>query len=125
MDSLAQASDSTLIELISRGHEAAFVALFDRTLPRSRAELATLPDARHGQILAASYVEVWWLAGCHRAPEVDATTWITGIVRRRVDEALRWTQPDVDPPLTDPRPSYSELEIAALLRRPLGDLPGA
>ena len=125
MDSLAHAGDSTLIELISRGHEAAFVVLFDRTLPTARAELAPLPDAQHGHILAASYVEVWWLAGCHRVPEVDATTWITEIVRRRVDEALRSTQPGVDSPLTGPRPSYSELKIAALLRRPLGDLPGA
>ena len=126
LESLARASDSTLIDLISRGHEAAFVALFDRTSATARAELASLPDnAQSGRILAASYVEVWWLAGCHRAPEADATIWVTGIVRRRVEEALRSTRPGVDPPLTDPISSYSELEIATLLRRPLGDLPGA
>ncbi|MCO8271573.1 hypothetical protein M1L60_13315 [Actinoplanes sp. TRM 88003] len=125
-ESLARASDSTLIELISRGHEAAFVALFDRTSPMARAELGNLPDnVQPGQILAASYVEVWWLAGCHRAPEADATIWITGIVRRRVGEALRSMRPGRDPLLTGPRPSYSELEFAALLRRPVGDRPGA
>jgi hypothetical protein len=105
-----QLSDATLVELISRGSVPAFDALFTRTLPAARAVLTThLPGAdRAGEVLAASYVEVWWLAGCHRAPEVDVTTWITGIVRRRAAEL---------PAGEGPRPSYAELEFAAILRR--------
>ena len=123
---LEQASDSTLIELISRGSVPAFVALFDRTVEAVRAELAALSDdARFGQVLASTYVEVWWLAGCHRAPGIDATDWLTGIVRRRIDDALRGTtRQGMDPAAQGPRPSYSELEMAALLRRPVGNLLG-
>ena len=105
-----QFSDATLVELISCGSVPAFATLFARTSAAARAELvARLPDAgRADEILAASYVEVWWLAGCHRAPEVDVTTWITGIVRRRAAELPTWE---------GPRPSYAELEFAAILRR--------
>ena len=99
-EELEQASDSTLIGLISRGSAPAFAALF-----------------------ASSYVEVWWLASCHRTPGVDATGWITGIVRRRIDDALRGTaRPGMDVAGPGSRPSYSELEMAALLRRPVGNL---
>ncbi|WP_250009785.1 hypothetical protein [Actinoplanes sp. M2I2] len=124
VENLEQASDSTLIELISRGNVPVFVALFDRTVDVVRTDLADFPDdIRSGQILASSYVEVWWLSGCHRAPEAEATSWITGIVRRRVAEARReMAQPDLDAAVPGLRPSYSELEMAALLRRPVGDL---
>jgi hypothetical protein len=121
---LKQADDSTLIDLTSQGSKSAFSALFDRTFESACAELsAYLPAARRSEILAASYVEVWWLAGCHRAPEVGAMSWIIGIVRRRVDEAARWTaRPGVQAGVEGPRPSYAELELARLLRRPVDDL---
>ena len=120
-----QVSDSILIERISSGSLPAFATLFDRTSEAARAELAAgLPGTgRAGAILAASYVEVWWLAGCRRRPKLDATTWVTGIVRRRVADACRTIPRQVrDAALEDPRPSYAELEVAALLRRPVGHL---
>jgi hypothetical protein len=122
---LEQAGDSTLIDLTSQGSKSAFSALFDRTFEAASAQLsADFPDsARRSEILAASYVEVWWLAGCHGGPEVDAMSWIVSIVRRRVDEAARWTpRPGAQPAVEGPRPSYAELELAALLRRPVDDL---
>ena len=105
-------TDATLVELISRGNVPAFAMLFARTSEAARAELAAhLPSVgRAGEVLAASYVEVWWLAGCHCSPDVDVTGWITGIVRRRVAELPAWG---------GPRPSYAELEFAAILRRPV------
>ena len=117
-----QASDSILIERISRGSVTAFAALFDRTSEAARAELAAgLPGA--GEILAASYVEVWWLAGCLRTSKTDATGWITGIVRRRAAEAGRAIQRQGRAAaLEDPRPSPAELEVASLLRRPVDRL---
>lgn len=115
-ENLEQASDSLLIDLISQGSLPAFAALFDRTSGAVRAELASLSGtAAFSHVLASSYLEVWWLAGCHRAPGIDATSWIISIVRRRLGEALR-AMPG------SPRPSYSELEMAALLRRPVSDL---
>lgn len=122
---LEKAADRTLVELISRGSVPAFVALFDRTSGAALAELAGgFPGGgRAGEILAASYVEVWWLAGCHRTPEVDVTSWITGIVRRRMADAARGTPRHGGHAAWEgPRPSYAELEVAALLRRPVGHL---
>lgn len=120
-----QAGDSTLIGLISQGSVPAFAELFDRTAEATRAELAAeFPGtARRTEILAASYLEVWWLAGCHRTPEVDAAAWVGGIVRRRIHEAARGTSRHGEHAASEgPRPSYSELEIAALLGRPVDDL---
>jgi hypothetical protein len=122
---LEQAGNSTLIDLTSQGSRSAFSALFDRTFEAAWAELSAdfLTSTRRGEILAASYVEVWWLAGCHRAAEVDAASWIISIVRRRVDEAARWTSlPGAQAGGEGPRPSYAELELAALLLRPVDDL---
>ena len=112
-----------LIELISRGNVPAFVALFDRTSEAVRALLAVdLTNAGQiRQILAASYVEVWWLAGCHRAPDVGVNGWIAGIARRRAAEGVR-VPAEAD---LGPRPTYAELEIVALLRRPLDRLLAA
>ena len=127
-----QVSDSRLIQLISRGNVPAFVALFDRTSAAAHAEVvAALPGgvpafpggAPVSEIFAASYVEVWWLAGCRPTPEVDVPTWITGIVRRRIAEARRGIAPRGSPAvLPGPRPTYAELELAALLRRPVDRL---
>jgi hypothetical protein len=120
-----QVSDSVLVERISRGSAAAFAALFDRTSEAARAELAAShPGAgRAGEILAASYLEVWWLAGCRRTPRIDATGWITGIMRRRIAEAGRAIpRQGGDAAMEDPRPSPAELEVASLLRRPVDRL---
>ncbi|MFI5889633.1 hypothetical protein ACIA5D_05875 [Actinoplanes sp. NPDC051513] len=117
-----QCSDSTLVDWISRGSVAAFVALFDRTSSATRDELmARLPGAGQvSQVLAASYVEVWWLAGCRHTPEADITSWIIDIARRRAAEASRRTpwRGEHDA-WAGPRPSYAELEVATLLRRPV------
>jgi hypothetical protein len=93
-----QATDSGLVELISDGSVPAFVALFDRTSAAVRTELpAALPGTtRPGEIFAASYVEVWWLAGCHRLAEADVTAWIIGILRRRIAEASREMPPGAE-----------------------------
>jgi hypothetical protein len=122
---IEQATDSALIELISRGSVPAFVALFDRTSEAVHTELTVeLPGAaRTGEIFAASYVEVWWLAGCHRTVEADVTGWIISIVRRRIAEASRETpRPGVRTLVEGLRPSYAELEVAALLSRPVDRL---
>lgn len=117
-----QSSDAALVELISGGSVPAFVTLVARTSESARAELAEhLPGAgRAGEVLAASYLEVWWLAGCHRAPDVGVADWIIGIVRRRIADTCRMSPCHGElPAVDDPRPSYAELEFAALLRRPV------
>jgi hypothetical protein len=115
---LEQADDPTLIELISRGSMPAFITLFDRTVEAVHAQVAAgVPeDGRISEILAASYVEVWWLAGCRPAPEADVAGWITGIVRRRVADVGRGRAPHRE----GLRPSTAELELASLLARPPG-----
>ena len=118
-------SDSILIERISRGSAPAFAALFDRTSEAARAEVAAAHPGtgRAGEILAASYVEVWWLAGCRRAPRTDATGWIIGIVRRRIAEAGRAIPRQGGGAAREgQRPSHAELEVASLLRRPVDRL---
>jgi hypothetical protein len=110
-----------IVGAISRGSQEAFVMLFDRTAGTIRAELtARLPDSEQRiPILAATYVEVWWLAGCHRGAEPDVTRWIRGILDRRIADAHRATG---QPVKGEPRPSRSELELADLLGRPIDRL---
>ncbi|WP_157437029.1 hypothetical protein [Actinoplanes subtropicus] len=118
--------DQPTLAAISRGSREAFVSLFDRTSGAIGAELASrLPDGDQAVLVfAATYVEVWWLAGCHSGPGFDAVEWITQILRRRIadlDPNARQhsRMPSAAPePAVDPRPSYAELELAALLGRP-------
>ncbi|MFI7602433.1 hypothetical protein [Actinoplanes sp. NPDC049681] len=119
---IPQATDSVLIDLISQGSVPAFVALFDRTSEAVHTELTVelTGTSRTGEIFAASYAEVWWLAGHHRTLEADAIGWIISIVRRRIAEASRETvRPGARTVLEGLRPSYAELEVAALLNRPV------
>lgn len=119
---LHRATDSTLISLISRGSVPALATLVDRTSDAIRAELAAEPACatRASELLAATYLEVWWLAGCHPTREADSTAWIIGIARRRITEASRGAAQRTT--TESPRPGYAELEIATLLRRPIDQL---
>jgi hypothetical protein len=119
---LHRATESALIDLISRGSVPAFAALVDRTSDAVRAELSVDPafPARANELLAATYLEVWWLAGCRPARGDDVTAWIIGIARRRIAEASRGAAQRTA--TEGPRPSYAELEIATLLGRPINQL---
>ncbi|WP_433832472.1 hypothetical protein ACQP2E_16225 [Actinoplanes sp. CA-015351] len=114
--------DGVLIEWISQGSKPAFAALFDRTQADVRAVLSVLPpgSGQRDEVLAATYLEVWWLAGCHSEPDVDVVAWLFGIAQRRMAE-LRCR---VDGVVANPRPSYAQLELAALLGRPVSSLAG-
>ncbi|MEV4643193.1 hypothetical protein AB0J80_38245 [Actinoplanes sp. NPDC049548] len=110
----------------SRGSVPAFVALSDRIVDVARAEVAGFSgNARLGQVLAprTSRRGGWPVA---TAPGIDATGWLTGIVRRRIDDALRgMTRQGMDLAAQGPRPSYSDWSWRPLLRRPGGDPQGA
>ena len=130
-DSCGEASDDQpTVAAISRGSREAFASLFDRASGAVWAELAVrLPDAdRAATVFAATFVEVWWLAGCHSGPELDAAEWIRRILHRRIADAgpVGWRQSRTPPPASeaaaDLRPSCAELELAALLGRPVGRL---
>ena len=111
-------SDALLLEAVSRGSVPAFRALVERTSMAVRAVLAELlPNCEwQDEILAASYLEVWWLAGCHVQADVDATTWIVGIARRRAAE----TRIDPEQASGRLRNNYAPLEFATLLSGPAG-----
>jgi hypothetical protein len=116
--------DSSLMEAISRGSHEAFAALFDRTAKTFAADLtARLPEPRlRIAILAATYVEVWWLAGCRSGAKADVPQWINHILARRISDLHRALAGQVHP---EPGHSRAELELADLLGRPIGDLwPG-
>jgi hypothetical protein len=112
---------SSMVDAISQGNREAFAVLVDRTAEAIGAELtATVADTRQrAAILAATYVEVWWLAGCRSSAEPDVPQWIRRILHRRVIAA-----PGLISPRTggDRRPSRAELELAALLDRPVDRL---
>jgi hypothetical protein len=112
---------SPLMDAISQGSQEAFVVLFDRTAEAIDAELtAILADTeQRAAILAATYVEVWWMAGCRSSAEPDVPQWIRRILHRRVMAAHGLISPRTGP---DRRPSRAELELAALLDRPIAGL---
>ncbi|MEU4222202.1 hypothetical protein [Actinoplanes sp. NPDC026623] len=106
------------MEAISRGSRDAFAVLFDRTAGAIGAELtARLADPEQRvPILAATYVEVWWLAGCRSGAESDVTQWIRRILDRRIVDARRTMGRHVE---REPQPGRAELELAGLLGRPV------
>jgi hypothetical protein len=108
--------ESAAVEAISRGSHQAFAALFDRTAKTFAADLtARLPDPRRRvAVLAATYVEVWWLAGCRSDADADVVQWISHILERRIA--------DTDRAPNDPGHSRAEHELADLLDRPIDDL---
>lgn len=109
-------SDTMLLEAVSKGSVLAFRVLVERTSGVVGAVLAELLSDRvcRDEILAATYLEVWWLAGCHVQPDIEAAKWILGIARRRAAE----TCADPVPGGEGPRTGYAHLEFATLLRRP-------
>jgi DNA-directed RNA polymerase specialized sigma24 family protein len=118
-----KADDRPMVEAISRGSREAFVMLFDSTSGALRAELTSwLPDAERAvAVFAATYVEVWWLAGCHGRSDIDVTDWLRWILHRRITDVCRNGGPH-PPPTTsntgvDRWPGYAALELAALLGR--------
>jgi hypothetical protein len=42
---------------------------------------------RVAAVLAGTFVEVWWLAGCHIDPDTNVMAWIGEIVQRRVADS--------------------------------------
>ncbi|WP_143162783.1 sigma-70 family RNA polymerase sigma factor [Couchioplanes caeruleus] len=83
--------ENSLLEAIARGSQEAFGVLFDRTAGVVGADLTTRlrdPEQR-AAILAASYLEVWWLAGCRSGVEPDVTQWVRRILDRRITMRAR------------------------------------
>ncbi|BBH65281.1 hypothetical protein ACTI_19660 [Actinoplanes sp. OR16] len=111
-------SDAVLLEAVSQGSVPAFRALVERTSVAVGAVLAELlSDSEwRDEILAATYLEVWWLAGCHVQPDIDAMSWIVGIARRRAAVNHSDPVPDGEGPQT----GYAQREFAALLHPPTG-----
>ena len=108
-----------LIVQISRGSQDAFGTLYDHTSEAVRDRIAaSLPDPeRAAVVLSATYVEVWWLAGCHTDPGFDVAAWINRITERRIAEEPRSRPPSEA--TADPRSQRALLELTALLGRPM------
>lgn len=113
--------DSAAMEAISRGSHQAFAGLVDRTAKKLAADLAArLAEPRpRTVILAATYVEVWWLAGCRSDADADVAQWISRILERRIADSCRVS---TDRAHHDPEHSRAEHELAGLLDRPIDDL---
>jgi hypothetical protein len=117
---------SELMQSISRGDRNAFVMLFEHTCGTVRASIdARLRDPqRAATVFAATYVEVWWLAGCHPGQEVDVVTWINRIVTRRSAETRppSPSQEHMSGGAIDPKYLRPALELSSLLGRPVEPL---
>jgi DNA-directed RNA polymerase specialized sigma24 family protein len=87
-DAVPEADFGSLMERVSRGDQEAFATLYERTSgpvrDRIQARLVH-PDATT-TLVAAVYVEVWWLAGCYAGPASGVTGWIHGIAERRLKD---------------------------------------
>ena len=114
-----------LVRRISGDDGAAFVELFDRLsgplYDRLRSRLSDPPRA--AATITATFVEVWWLAGCHAGPDADVMVWINQIVERRVKKSEPTAAMVTGPAgLASVGSRSADLELAALLGRPA--LPG-
>jgi hypothetical protein len=115
-----------LMDQISRGSRAAFATLFDQTCGAVRDTLAVrLPDRQSASaVLAATYVEVWWLAGCRTSRPGAVVEWIDAIVQRRIGEVFTSDATRSDVPASAAAAvcaHYAVLELAALLGRPVDE----
>lgn len=108
-----------LMAAVSRGSRMAFASLYERSVDLVRQDLAAeLPDSRQAAgVLAHTYVEVWWLAGCYTGTGTNVVPWIRQIAGRRAVEArmLGKRRSDAADP---PSPTIAERELAALLGEP-------
>lgn len=114
---------SALRERISRGDRDAFATLFDHTRGTVRAGIdARLPDPQYAvEVFTATYVEVWWLAGCRTGRDEDVLAWINRIAERRIADAREPGAPSelISGEAVDPHHLRSVRELSSLLGRPL------
>ncbi|WP_203789182.1 RNA polymerase sigma factor [Paractinoplanes rishiriensis] len=122
-----------LIRRIADDDRDAFVELFDwcsgEVTRRLRRQMSD-PD-RAAAILAGTFVEVWWLAGCHVDPDTDVIAWIEEIAQRRVADS----RPDAASSACPAVPGLGllgvrwsqcvEVELAGLLGRHLSPPAGS
>ncbi|WP_433790804.1 hypothetical protein [Actinoplanes sp. CA-252034] len=117
---------NALMAQISRGDRDAFVTLFDHTRGTVRASIdASLPDPQcAAAVFTATYVEVWWLAGCRTGRDEDVITWINRTAERRIADALAPCAPSelTSGETVDPHYSRSVQELSSLLGRPVNPL---
>ncbi|MET3424793.1 hypothetical protein BJ973_004005 [Actinoplanes tereljensis] len=114
-----------LIRHIADDDRDAFRELFDRCSGRVAAGLRRQVSDQHrfAGVFAGTFVEVWWLAGCHVDPDVDVVAWIDEIVQRRVTDsrpAALSAAISASPDAGSLGPMWAqgvEAELAGLLRR--------
>jgi hypothetical protein len=114
-----------LIRRIAGDDRGAFVELFDQCSALVVADLCERVADRHrvAGVVAGTFVEVWWLAGCHVDADTDVMVWLGEIVQRRVADsrpaATSLSGPAV-PGLNLIGPAWTqgiEVELAGLLGR--------
>ena len=114
-----------LVRRIAHDDRGAFVELFDQCSHLVAADVREqVPDRpRVAGVLAGTFVEVWWLAGCHVDPDTDVMMWLGEIVQRRIADCRPAAAPSSDPAMPGPGligPAWSqgvEVELAGLLGR--------
>jgi DNA-directed RNA polymerase specialized sigma24 family protein len=104
-----------LVRSVAHADRHAFTRLYHALAPTIATELcATVPNpADVAAISSATFVEVWWLARFHTAPDTDVSAWITGIAVRRAVERIPTRTVD------DQR---NEIALAVLLDHPAANL---
>jgi DNA-directed RNA polymerase specialized sigma24 family protein len=119
-----------LIRRIADNDRGAFAELFDQYSGLlSRRLRRQVPDRhRVAGVVAGTFVEVWWLAGCHVDPDTDVMVWIDEILQRRVADSRPGAPSSADPALPGmglrgaPWTHGVEVELAGLLSRQLWGL---
>jgi RNA polymerase sigma-70 factor, ECF subfamily len=73
---------------VARANHHAFTRLYRSPAPPVAAELrAALPDpAGAAAVTSATFVEVWWMARFHTAPDTDVRARITSVAARRAGQ---------------------------------------
>jgi DNA-directed RNA polymerase specialized sigma24 family protein len=80
-----------LVRRIADRDRSAFCELFDALSGRLFAAMRSRlrDEQRAGDITAATFVEVWWMARHHRAAGDDPAVWIVDIAARRAADRMR------------------------------------
>ena len=113
-----------LLRRVADDDRGAFGELFHRVSPAVSSWVSRqVPDPfRVAGVVAGTFVEVWWLAGCHVDPDADVMAWINKIVGRRVADSRPLVPPSAgsaavaSAAITGLWVQRVEVELAALLR---------
>ncbi|WP_162906951.1 hypothetical protein [Allorhizocola rhizosphaerae] len=107
---------SQLLRRVGAADRTAFAVLYDAASGqvRGQAQAALSAGEAVDAVVAATFLQIWWLAPLYNPDESDAPAWISAIAAARIADRRRHTvpAPSADDADAQRRPPWSDLSGA-------------